>query len=43
VFRVYSEAGNVIEARKHKGDFKECQASREKQKAATLWKRDGPL
>jgi hypothetical protein len=35
VIRVYDDAGNVIETHEHAGDFKEWQALREKQKAAT--------
>jgi len=34
VMRVYDAAGNVIETHKHKGDFKECERDRLKQKAA---------
>ena len=40
VIRVYGDAGNVIEAREHSGDFKVCEA-RAKQKSRHAVKRDG--
>jgi hypothetical protein len=42
VIRVYDAAGNVIETRKHKGDFKEVLSiTRLKQEAATRKPRSG--